>query len=922
MSIPEIPNPTSLRDLIDRLTAGESVDTTSITDALRNDPSLQRLLQIARVAEVFDRNFESDGMAAESPSQLGPWRLLRLLGTGGMGEVWLGERSDEIVEQRVAIKRVRIPSSDFRDRLFSERRILARLEHPNIARFIDAGVDQTGSPWLVLEYVEGIPITDWCAQSALSLRQRLELFRKVCAAVAHAHRHLVVHRDLKPANVLINADGEPKLLDFGIAKLLDGSDEGNTVGALTPAYAAPEQLRGEAVSTATDVYALGLLLYRLLAGSLPPTRQGKGAAAMLSRLDDEETQRPSQGAESSTIELPYPASALRGDLDAIVAQALRARPENRYGSVAEFSSDISRHLEARPVLARVPSRRYRLARFAQRNLLALVLASLVLIVLVVGSLVSMRQAHRASREAETAKRELARAEQISGFLASLFREQDPLNRDKSQLRKPQEVLAEAVSRVDRELQGDAQTQARLFRVLGEAQLNLDDRDAAQATLDLGAARALTVGDEVIGAEIDGLRGALALRELHQDQAEALFKSARETADRLRGKDSLEVARIEAGQALSLVSLGKFKEAAGAAIHAHYVLNAELGPANRESISALVTVGVIEEQLREDKAALATLGSAIRLIETNFGVEDARLVTPLQTLGEVLRRARDFDAARSNLERGVTIARKRFGAKNARVSAILIRLAGVERDAGNMPHAITLLDEAEAALGEADEASLAQILNTRGSIRIELGDGVQAEADYRRSLDLHRSSGDRRSGVMWFSQAQVGTALALQGRFAEALQLQLESADEVRKLLGPDAYQNALIAVRLAQTYSKKSDLRNAVVQWREALRLIEKTYGRDHFGHFDWSLELARALESIPDSRSEAAAILDELITRWHGNPKIAGSEASLVLLRCKLHVEAGRIEDAAALARSSLARKDFVANEDESRQLQEYARK
>ena len=231
-----------------------------------------------------------------TPAQLGPWRLLRLIGSGGMGEVWLGERSDEIVEQRVAIKRVRVQTADVRERLFSERRLLARLEHPNIARFIDAGVDAAGSPWLVLEYVEGVPISDWCAQQALSLHDRLRLFGKVCAAVEHAHRHLIVHRDLKPANVLVNADGEPKLLDFGIAKLLDGTGEGNTVGALTPSYAAPEQLRGEPVSTATDVYALGLLLYRLLAGALPTTRQGAGAAAVLARLDDEETQRPSQTA--------------------------------------------------------------------------------------------------------------------------------------------------------------------------------------------------------------------------------------------------------------------------------------------------------------------------------------------------------------------------------------------------------------------------------------------------------------------------------------------------------------------------------------------------------------------------------------------------------------------------------------------------
>ncbi|MFZ2237110.1 MAG: serine/threonine-protein kinase, partial [Dokdonella sp.] len=306
----------SLQDLIARIGAGELIDVDALTAEQRDDPTVQRLLALARVANEFDRRFAQDTDESVNPGQLGPWRLLRLLGAGGMGEVWLGERTDDVVEQRVAIKRVRVATHDVRERLLAERRVLARLEHPNIARFIDAGIDERGSPWLVLEYVEGEPITDWCARNQLSLPARLRLFGKVCAAVAHAHRHLVVHRDLKPANVLVNADGEPKLLDFGIAKLLDGSDEGDTVAALTPSYAAPEQLRGEPVSTATDVYALGLLLYRLLAGALPPTRLGGNAMAVLAKLDDEETQRPSASAAMADQALPYPASALRGDLDA------------------------------------------------------------------------------------------------------------------------------------------------------------------------------------------------------------------------------------------------------------------------------------------------------------------------------------------------------------------------------------------------------------------------------------------------------------------------------------------------------------------------------------------------------------------------------------------------------------------------------
>lgn len=912
----------ALQALIARIGAGEAIDAASIAPELRDNPSVQRLLALSRVAHGFDRRFAGEVDAEpDNPGRLGPWRLLRLLGSGGMGEVWLGERTDDMVEQRVAVKRVRVQSPDVRARLLSERRLLARLEHPNIARFIDAGVDEHGSPWLALEYVEGVAITLWCEQQALSLRARLQLFAKVCAGVAHAHRHLIVHRDLKPANILVNAEGEPKLLDFGIAKLLDGTTEGDTVAALTPSYAAPEQLRGEAVSTATDVYALGLLLYRLLAGALPRTRRGNNAAVVLAHIDDEETQRPSLTAATAT--LPYPPSALRGDLDAIVAQALRARPEDRYGSVAELSADLERSLQSRPVLARVPTRRYRFGRFARRNRLAVGFGIIAAAALVVGTVVSLQQARRAQLAAQSAQRELARAERISGFLGSLYREQDPLSRAGGVLGNPQRVLADAVLRVDRELGADAGSAARLLRVLGEAQFNLGDLAAARTTLDQAAQRAEAAADPLLGTEINALRAALALRELHQDEAEALFASALGTAVRLRGADSLEAARIEARQALSLVALGRFKEARGAAGHAQRILAERLGAAHRESIGALVTLGVIEEQLRDDTAAQSTLRDAIARIEQGFGADDARLVAPLQALGEVLRRAREFEQARTVLQRGIAIARAQFGERNAQVASVLVRLAGVERDAGDMQRAIAVLDEAEAALptGE-DDAARAQILNTRGSIWIELADGARAEADYRKALELRRTAGDLRSGLTWFSQAQVGTATAMQGRYAEAHRLLAEAATEIRKLLGPDAYQNAMIAMRQANAYMLQGDFADAVPFWREAVRLIEKTYGRDHYGHFDWSFQLASALAETAAGQNEAAAIIDDLLARWTGKPQIAERYASLVLLRCRVHARAGEVQATRALAQSTLKRGDLVASPDERRMLQRYAGK
>jgi tetratricopeptide (TPR) repeat protein len=910
----------ALQALIGQLASGEAIDPDSIPDELRTDPVLQRLLRLSRVAHVFDREF-SRPEPVIARDRIGPWRLLRVLGSGGMGEVWLGERIDELVEQRVAIKTLRVRTQDFHDRLLSERRILARLEHPNIARFIDAGVEEGGSPWFALEYVEGEPITQWCTRNATPLRARLQMFAKVCAAVEHAHRHLVVHRDLKPGNVLVNADGEPKLLDFGIAKLLDGSGDENTVGALTPSYAAPEQLRGEAVSTATDVYTLGLLLFRLLAGSLPVTRTLGSAGAVLAQLATEETLRPSASVVPGSPLLPYPASDLAGDLDAIVAQAIRSRPTDRYGSVAELSADIVRHLDGRAVRARPPTRRYRFARFARRNRVAMALGVVAAIALLAGIAVALHQAHRAEQTAVAARREQARAERVSDFLGSLYREQDPLNRHDAQARTPKRVIADAVTLVSAEFASDPLTQARLLRVLGEAQLNLDDVAAARATLDRAAGQATIAGDALAGAGIDSIRATLALHELRQDDAQRLFASALAAAVAARGGDSIEAARIEASQSISLVSLGRFKDAASAAAHARRVIEQRLGVSDPEAITARVTLGVIQEQLREDAAAIATLRAAIESIDATFGAHSARLVTPLQSLGEVLRRSRDFDAARAALDRGAQIAREQFGAKSTAVTGILTRWMGVERDAGDLARAIALADEAEAAIpADGDDGVLMQLLAARGSILLELDDGVGAEAAYRHSLALRRKPGEPETGLAWFTQAQVGMALAQQGRFDEAHALQAEAAKKLAALLGPDAYQNALIAVRRAQTFGLQHDYVNAVIQWREGVRLVEKTYGLDHFGHFDWSLELADALSRSAGGRSEAVRIVDGLFARWSDKAAIAARYPALALLRCRLHEAASERDAAQALARATLARSGLVATGEERKALERFA--
>ncbi|MFO0042591.1 MAG: serine/threonine-protein kinase, partial [Pseudomonadota bacterium] len=415
-----------LASIAERIAAGEAIDLATLPADLAEDPRAKALLRFAKVAGALSANATGDpepaAPTAPTADRIGPWRLARLLGSGGMGDVWLGERSDGTVEHRVAIKRVRGGAQAFAQRLEAERRIIARLSHPNIARFIDAGVDANGAPWLALDFVDGETLTDWVARTRPGLRARLELFRKVCAAVEHAHRLLVVHRDLKPGNVMVDAAGEPRLLDFGIAKLLGEGDGTLTASVLTPAYAAPEQLRGGEVSTATDVYALGLLLFRLLADALPETRREANVAAVLSRLDDEETQRPSATARTAPG-LPYAADALEGDLDAIVSKAIRAEPEQRYGTVAELAADVRRYLEDRPVAARPPTRAYLASRFVRRHRGALTITALAALGIVASLGVALWQARvaadaarRAEAEAAAARAQAERAEGATSFV--------------------------------------------------------------------------------------------------------------------------------------------------------------------------------------------------------------------------------------------------------------------------------------------------------------------------------------------------------------------------------------------------------------------------------------------------------------------------------------------------------------------------
>lgn len=407
----------------------------------------------------------------------GPWRLLEKLGQGGMGTVYLAERADGAFDKRAAMKLLRSDDTRFKEQLERERRVLARLDHPGIARLIDGGVLDNGQPWLVMELAEGEELDAWLKRMRPSRPRRLEVFLAVCDAVSYAHSALVVHRDLKPGNIRVAADGTVKLLDFGIAKLLSPDNAGAKTRhiALTPGFAAPEQLAGEGVTARTDVYALGALLYLLLTGRSPhPPFDGNWVDYIehINRVDAE----PASCTAARLGGLALPPTQLRGDLDAIAAKALRRDPVERYVSVDAMAQDVRRHLDGRPVLARPQTWQYRSGKWLRRHWGIAALLGGIGLALGSGIAGTAWQARHAAAERDAARLEAQRSQAVRDYLALMFRNTGGENAS------ARAVLATAVDDIERRFVGDPQTRQQVLLTLAEIYLYIGDYPAAESLL--------------------------------------------------------------------------------------------------------------------------------------------------------------------------------------------------------------------------------------------------------------------------------------------------------------------------------------------------------------------------------------------------------------------------------------------------------
>ena len=403
---------------------------------------------------------------------LGVWRVERLVGRGGMGEVYAALRDDAGFTQRGALKLLRFDAIGELQRFHAERQILARLDHPGIAHLLDGGVAPDGRPYTVMDYVEGVSLLDWCNARHATLHERLDLFAQVCDAVAYAHRNLVIHRDLKPANTLVGAEGKVKLLDFGIAKLVDtaagdDADATATVAPFTLDYAAPEQLLGEPVTTATDVYALGVLLFELLTGERPLRKSGLPSTQALALLDREAPL--ASRVVRDKADAPVPASVLTGDLDAIIAKCLRREPTHRYDTVNGLKLDLQRHLAHEPVLAREGARMYVFGRVLRRYRWAVAAAAALIIALGAGIAATTWQASRAEAQAQLAQTQLSRAEATKKFLLGVFKASDPrIASDKPRGGiTARELLDVSAPRIEQDFAGQPGLQIELLGTIAE-----------------------------------------------------------------------------------------------------------------------------------------------------------------------------------------------------------------------------------------------------------------------------------------------------------------------------------------------------------------------------------------------------------------------------------------------------------------------
>ncbi len=840
---------------------------------------------VEHVARLAAQEVSPDGLVGQ---QIGAFRIVHMLGQGGMAAVFLGERVDADFTQRVAIKLLRRGLySQLEQRLFTrERQVLARLEHPNVARLIDGGVTTAGVPYLVMEYVDGLPITLHAEQSRLDLPQRLRLFVEVCRAVETAHRSLIVHRDIKPSNILVDSNGRPKLLDFGIAKLLEEDTQGATVGVYTPDYAAPEQIHGGAITTATDVFGLGVLLHELLLGLRPtgtPTRRPSTRTDEMPRNRHDDVVRDFAPAQLR--------KHLRGDLDNIVLKSLDSEPQRRYASAGAFADDIERFLNRQPVSAHPPSRIYRTQKFIRRHRGGVAITTAFLLAIMVSLGIALWQAHAARQQA-------ARANEVRDFLVGLF-DTARANLPRDQKPTPELLVQLAAKRARTDAGIDAPLRADLLRTLGTVSLSMADYPQAESLLDDAIARESELGLAPDSPEwIDTLvqKGNLLQRTNRNAQADALMASIlpqlqlQDSPEAVSGLMLYSTTRLFSGHADEAVAVAR--EMAAKAVRT-------LAPDSLDAIKAASFPGQISVVARQYQQSVPLLEPVIERWRKLGLPRDDDFAQALNNLAVAKERVGDTAAAEALYREGIALRRRIYAGPSDELATALEKFAIFLTKQERFDEAQPLLEQALAmnrkVLGP-DNYEVASTLDTLGVLESSRRQFAAAEKDLRQSVSIyaaHASESGQREDLA-IARNHLAQTLVELGKLDEAVDLNAQALTTFRARHGENSDLTAAALTVSGRIALARHDAKSALDISDHALKVLAGMKVQNSLVTVLARHLRARALEGLGRNREALAEVDTAIETLTKANPDAHAKRVALLALRARLQNALGQTDAAA----------------------------
>lgn len=753
--------------------------------------------------------------------QIGNYVIDGEAGVGGMGIVYTGKRNDKEFEQKVAIKILKhgITSEYLLKRFQIERQTLANLQHPNIARLLDGGRTADGLPYLVMEFIDGIPITEYCNQKKLSNEEKLKLFREVCSAVQYAHQNLIIHRDLKPGNILVTKDGYPKLLDFGIVKLIDQefseSDEGLTrpgIWHLTPEYASPEQIKGEKITTASDIYSLGVLLYQILTGFQPYKISNNSPTSISKIITDEIILKPSEKlkqttslADESKILLEKNYKNLKGDLDNIVLKAMHKDPTRRYVSVEQLSEDIRRYLVGLPVLAEKDTAGYRLKKFIQRHKVGFV-SSVGFIVFLKASLIAIiLQANIATTERDNAKLEAQKVETVNKFLQDMLSSVDPteIGRDV----KVYDVLRRSAINVEKGFKDQPGIEAAIQKTIGRTLTNLGEYDEAKPHLE----RSLLLNESVYGKQSNQASESIYELALFYHwvgdlkTADSLYKKSLKIFRTNKTVSKRILANTLNDYAVLKYDIAEYNESEKMYTESLNILLENFGEKDRDVASLYNNLANVMQQKNDIDGAEKYFNKALQLNIKLLGENRPEVSANYNNLAYIYIDKGDFAKAEEYFKKSLDLKTKYYGPDHSIVGFASVNLGALEFRIGKLneseKYILDAIKNLKISVNE-DHIWIGLAYYWYGKILIEKEKYSDAETYLRKSLQINKNNYPTDHPNIISSSAELGVAAYYLNRFEEAEKLLVYGYEGVKKIKGEKDHNTIRFLEYLIKLYEK------------------------------------------------------------------------------------------------------------------------